>query len=107
MLSPRGYDPLYALMIFSHRILRYASPALHVVALATSLALVTTGRLYAVAAGIQLMILGAAALAPILPVRPLLIARYYTLMTASVAAGFWDWLTKGTPPGWEPVEEVR
>ena len=24
MLSPRGYDPLYALMIFSHRVLRYA-----------------------------------------------------------------------------------
>ena len=23
MLSPRGYDPLYALMIFSHRLLRY------------------------------------------------------------------------------------
>ncbi len=30
MLSPRGYDPLYALMIFSHRVLRYATavPAL-------------------------------------------------------------------------------
>ncbi len=26
MLSPRGYDPLYALMIFSHRVLRYLSP---------------------------------------------------------------------------------
>ena len=33
MLSPRGYDPLYALMIFSHRILRYASPLLHLTAL--------------------------------------------------------------------------
>ncbi len=30
LLSPRGYDPLYALMIASHRLLRYASPALHV-----------------------------------------------------------------------------
>ena len=33
MLSPRGYDPLYALMIVSHRLLRYASPFLHVIAL--------------------------------------------------------------------------
>jgi cellulose synthase/poly-beta-1,6-N-acetylglucosamine synthase-like glycosyltransferase len=29
MLSPRGYPPLYALMIASHRVLRYASPLLH------------------------------------------------------------------------------
>ena len=29
MLSPRGYRPLYALMIVSHRLLRYASPFLH------------------------------------------------------------------------------
>jgi hypothetical protein len=97
---------LYALMIFSHRILRYVSPALHAVALATSLALVRTRRPYAVAAGAQVMVLGAAAVAPIAPARPLLIARHYILMTASVAAGFWDWLTKGTPPGWEPAEDV-
>jgi glycosyltransferase involved in cell wall biosynthesis len=107
MLSPRGYDPVYAVMIFSHRILRYLSPALHLAALATSLALVTTSRLYAVAAAIQVTVLGGAAVAPIFPARPLLIARHYILMTASVAAGFWDWLTKGTPPGWEPAEDVR
>ena len=33
MLSPRGYDPLYAFMIVSHRILRYVTPFLHVIAL--------------------------------------------------------------------------
>ena len=33
LLSPRGYGPLYALMIVSHRVLRYASPALHVLAI--------------------------------------------------------------------------
>ncbi len=107
MLSPRGYDPLYAVMIFSHRILRYLSPALHSVALATSFALVPVSPLYAVAAGIQVTVLGAAAVAPVLPARPTLIARHYVLMTASVAAGLWDWLTKGTPPGWEPAEDVR
>ena len=34
LLSPRGYGPLYGLMIVSHRVLRYASPALHVLAVA-------------------------------------------------------------------------
>ena len=43
MLSPRGYPPGYALMIFSHRVLRYASPALHVIALAANIALVALG----------------------------------------------------------------
>src|SRR4029078_4253465 len=31
LLDPRGYPPLYALMILSHRVLRYASPLLHLV----------------------------------------------------------------------------
>ena len=34
MLSPRGYGPIYAFEIASHRGLRYASPLLHLVALA-------------------------------------------------------------------------
>ena len=33
MLDPRGYGPLYALEIYSHRALRYATPFLHVIAL--------------------------------------------------------------------------
>ena len=37
MLSPRGYDPIYALMIFSHRVLRYLSPFLHPIALGPTL----------------------------------------------------------------------
>ena len=28
MLGPRGYPPLYAWMLFSHRLLRYSAPAL-------------------------------------------------------------------------------
>jgi len=107
MLSPRGYDPLYALMIVSHRLLRYASPFLHVIALVTSLALLGHGWVYAVAAGLQLALLLAALLAGALPARPLLIARYYVLTTASLAAGLWDWLAHGTHAGWEPAEGTR
>jgi glycosyltransferase involved in cell wall biosynthesis len=107
MLSPRGYDPLYALMIFSHRLLRYSSPFLHLVALATSIALIGSGWVYVVAVAIQVAVLLAALLAGVLPWRPLLVARYYVLTTASLAAGLWDWLAHGTSAGWEPAEGTR
>jgi glycosyltransferase involved in cell wall biosynthesis len=107
MLSPRGYDPLYALMIVSHRILRYISPFLHLIALGTSIALLGQGVIYQVALGIQLAVLVAALLARVVPARPFLLARYYVLTTASLAAGLWDWLTHGTPAGWEPAEGTR
>ena len=107
MLSPRGYGPMYAFMIFSHRLLRYLSPFLHLVALGTSVALLGHGWVYAVALGLQLALLLAAFLAGVVPSRPLLIARYYVLTTASLVAGLWDWLTRGTPVGWEPAEGTR
>jgi cellulose synthase/poly-beta-1,6-N-acetylglucosamine synthase-like glycosyltransferase len=107
MLSPRGYTPVYAFMIFSHRIVRYASPLLHLVALGTSIALIGHGWIYAVAVAIQGAVLIGALLAAAAPLRPLLVARYYVLTTASLAAGLWDWLRHGTPAGWEPAEGTR
>jgi hypothetical protein len=107
MLSPRGYDPVYALMIVSHRLLRYASPFLHLAVLLTSIALLGDGWLYALALGLQLAVLLAALLAGAIPARPFLIARYYVLTTASLAAGLWDWLAHGTHAGWEPAEGTR
>jgi cellulose synthase/poly-beta-1,6-N-acetylglucosamine synthase-like glycosyltransferase len=109
MLSPRGYPPGYAVMIFSHRLLRYATPGLHALALAANIALVSLGAgpLYVVTLALQLALLAAAALAGVLRVRPLLIARYYVLTTASPAAGLWDWLRHGTPPSWEAAEGTR
>jgi len=107
MLSPRGYDPLYALMIFSHRILRYSSPLLHVVALGTSIALLGQSWIYVVVVAIQGAVLLAALAASVVPARLLLVARYYVLTTASLAAGLWDWLRHGTAAGWEPAEGTR
>ena len=107
LLSPRGYDPLYALMIFSHRVLRYLSPFLHLLALGTSIALLGDGWVYAVAVALQAAVLVAALLAPVVPARPLLVARYYVLTMASLAAGLWDWLAHGTASGWEPAEGTR
>ena len=112
MLSPRGYPPLYALMIFSHRLLRYLTPALHTLALAANIALLALGAgsaqpLYAVTLALQLGLLLAALLAGALGVRPLLIARYYVLTTASPAAGLWDWLRHGTSASWEAAQGTR
>jgi glycosyltransferase involved in cell wall biosynthesis len=109
MLSPRGYPPGYALMILSHRLLRYATAALHVLALAVNIALVArgTGVLYVVTLDLQLALLLAASLAGTVRVRPLLIARYYVLTTASLAAGFWDWRRHGTDASWEVAEGTR
>jgi cellulose synthase/poly-beta-1,6-N-acetylglucosamine synthase-like glycosyltransferase len=107
MLSPRGYDPLYAVMIASHRPLRYATPFLHLIALGTSIALLGHGWVYAVAVALQLAVLTAALLGRIVPVRLFLIARYYVLTTAALAAGLWDWVRRGAPAMWEPAEGTR
>jgi cellulose synthase/poly-beta-1,6-N-acetylglucosamine synthase-like glycosyltransferase len=107
MLAPRGYRPLYAFEIASHRVLRYASPFLHLVALATNAALLGVSALYVVTLALQLALLAAAALAGPFPARPLLLARYYVLVTASIAAGLWDRIRLGTPGAWEKAEGTR
>jgi hypothetical protein len=94
-------------MIVSHRILRYLTPFLHVLVFVLNLVLLGQGWVYVVALAIQLAVLVAAALATVVPVRLLLVARYYVLTTASLAAGLWDWLVHGTSAGWEPAEGTR
>ncbi len=109
MLSMRGYPPGYALMVISHRLLRYSSPGLHATALICNIALVALGAgvVYTVTLVLQLALLAAAALAGALPLRAFLIARYYVFTTASCAAGLWDWLRHGTSASWEAAEGTR
>jgi hypothetical protein len=109
MLSPRGYPPLYALMIFSHRLLRYATPALHAIVLAANLALVLDGYglPYNLTLYLQGLLLLGAALAGVLPFPLLRLVRYYVLTTASPAAGFYDWLRHGTTAWWDVAEGTR
>jgi hypothetical protein len=94
-------------MIFSHRALRYAAPFLHLAALGSSFALLRRGRVYALGAGAQVALLGAGFAGGRIRSRPLLVARYYVLTTASLAAGLWDWLASGTTAGWEPAQGTR
>jgi cellulose synthase/poly-beta-1,6-N-acetylglucosamine synthase-like glycosyltransferase len=107
LLSPKGYGPLYALMIVSHRALRYAMPFLHLLALLTNLLLLTTSPLYAVTLALQCLLVGAAVLARWIPWRGFLLARWYVLTQAALALGLWDWLRHGTEAGWSPPEGTR
>jgi hypothetical protein len=107
LLSPRGYPPLYALMVLSHRVLRYASPLLHVAAAGATLALLRRGRAYRAAALAQAGLLAAAAAGDRIRLRPALVARYYVATTAALAAGLYDHLRHGTPAGWEAAEGTR
>jgi cellulose synthase/poly-beta-1,6-N-acetylglucosamine synthase-like glycosyltransferase len=109
MLSPRGYTLGYALMIFSHRLLRYSSPVLHLLALAANIALVAggSGLPYNLILYFQGLFLLFAALAGVVPFPLPRLARYYVLTTASVAAGLWDWLLHGTSASWDAAEGTR
>jgi cellulose synthase/poly-beta-1,6-N-acetylglucosamine synthase-like glycosyltransferase len=107
MLSPRGYGPAYTFEILSHRALRYLSPILHLIALGTNLALLGHGLLYQITLAVQLALLAAAALAPVIPLRAFQIARYYVTVTAASAAGLWDYLRRGVPRTWEKAAGTR
>lgn len=107
MLAPRGYSPLYALELASHRLLRYLTPFLHLIALVANLALLGEGWVYAATLTLQLALLGAALLGRWLALGPLRVARYYTMTTASIAAGLWDRARQGPPGAWEKAAGTR
>ena len=95
LLDPRGYSPAYALEIYSHRLLRYASPFLHAAAFLGCLASLRSGRIYRLAL-LAHAAFGGTALAggPGAP-RPFLLARYYAAVTVSSALGLWTGCATG------------
>jgi cellulose synthase/poly-beta-1,6-N-acetylglucosamine synthase-like glycosyltransferase len=107
MVSPRGYPPLYAFEIFSHRLLRYLSPLLHLVALLANVVLLDDGPLYVLTFALQLALIAAAVLGRFWPLAPFRVARYYAMTTASIAAGLWDRLRHGAGGRWEKAEGTR
>jgi cellulose synthase/poly-beta-1,6-N-acetylglucosamine synthase-like glycosyltransferase len=91
----RRLPPAYVVSMLSHRVLRYGSGVLHVVLLATSVALAPTGWPYALALLGQLALLAAfAAKVPL--------ARYYVYVTWATAQALWNYLRRGVPAAWEP-----
>jgi cellulose synthase/poly-beta-1,6-N-acetylglucosamine synthase-like glycosyltransferase len=96
----RGLRPLYLVEVLSHRHLRYASGLLHIVLLASSIALVGHGVVYAVALGLQLGVLAAALFGVGLP-------RYYVLVTWATVVALWNYLRRGVASTWEVAEGTR
>ena len=94
----RRLGPVYLLEIVSHRLLRYASGILHVLLLATSIALVSQGWLYVLVLAAQLALL----LAALVGVG---IARYYVLVSWATNVALWNYLRRGVPASWEPARE--
>jgi cellulose synthase/poly-beta-1,6-N-acetylglucosamine synthase-like glycosyltransferase len=96
----RRLGPLYLLEIVSHRLLRYGSGILHVLLLATSLALVTQGWIYAAVLAAQLLLFAGAA-------AGVAIARYYVLVSLATLVALWNYLRRGVPATWELAEGPR
>ena len=111
LLDPRGFPPAYVLMLLGHRWLRYASPFLHLALLAATVRL-NAGHpargcpVHRLALAGQSALLAAAIAGPRAG-RAGLIARYYTLTTASIAAGLHDHLRYGTAAGWDAPQGTR
>ena len=96
----RRLPPVYLLEVVSHRVLRYASGLLHLVLLGSSLALVGTGLVYALALAAQIAFLGAVA-------AGVPIARYYALVTWATVRALVNYLRRGVPATWEAAEGTR
>ena len=96
----RRLGPTYLLEIVSHRHLRYASGLLHLILLASSIALVRAGLVYDIVLAAQLLLLLAAALG-------VGIARYYVLVTWATVVSLVRYLRFGVPAVWAKAEGTR
>jgi cellulose synthase/poly-beta-1,6-N-acetylglucosamine synthase-like glycosyltransferase len=96
----RRLRPVYAVEIVSHRHLRYASGVLHLLLLATNIALLGQDPVYAVLLGIQLGVVLAALFGVGLP-------RYYVLVTWATVVSLWNYARRGVPATWEPAAGTR
>jgi cellulose synthase/poly-beta-1,6-N-acetylglucosamine synthase-like glycosyltransferase len=108
MLVPRGYSPLFAFELFSHRLLRYATPFLHVLVFLANLVLLGSGWFYYLTLIAQLALLGIAALSARLPDDVVVrVCRYYVLTQAAIVLGLWDRMRHGSGGRWEKAAGTR
>jgi glycosyltransferase involved in cell wall biosynthesis len=95
----RRLGPMHVLALLSHRHLRYASGALHLVLLASSARLLGGGRVYRGAFAAQTALLLAA-------LRPGL-ARYYVVVTWATVPALLNYFRVGVSPVWEKAAGSR
>ncbi len=111
MLDLRGQPPRYALMLVSHRWLRYFAPALHLWLAVRSLYAAPRSAVARVLVVQQLAVIAGAAAAgsaPDGPVRKFArLCRYYLATQTAIALGLRDHLVDGTEAAWTPPEGTR
>jgi cellulose synthase/poly-beta-1,6-N-acetylglucosamine synthase-like glycosyltransferase len=96
----RRLGPSHLLAILSHRHLRYASGLLHLLLLASSLALLRAGPVYRAAFAAQVLLVITAAARPG-------IARYYVVVTWATVPSLIRYGRLGVSPVWEKAEGSR
>ncbi|MGI8631199.1 MAG: glycosyltransferase [Solirubrobacterales bacterium] len=109
--DPRGLGSRHVFAVFSHRLLRYASPFAHLAVLLAAGHLLAHRPGSRTLAGVTVAghaTLAAAALAgrPGAPL-PLALARYYVGVTAAPALGLWDVARHPIPATWDSPEGTR
>ena len=95
----RRLGPTHMVALVSHRHLRYASGALHLIMLGASSRLLGAGRVYRGAFAAQAALLLAA-------LRPG-IARYYVVVTWATVPALLNYFREGVSPVWEKAEGSR
>jgi glycosyltransferase involved in cell wall biosynthesis len=104
----RALPPVYLVEMVSHRHLRYASGMLHLVLLASNLALVGRGPVYrATFAGQAVLLALAAAGRQRLRVPGAALAYYYGLVTWATVAALARYLQHGVPAVWDKPAGTR
>ena len=111
LLDLRGQSPKYALMLVSHRWLRYAAPLLHGWLGFSSVRAVRRSKVARLLVAAQALLLAAAARPERVPAGPArklaLVARYYVATNTAIALGLRDHLVDGTQAAWTPPEGTR
>ena len=104
----RGGGPLYLFQMISHRALRYASGLLHLVLLATSIALVGRGAVYAAVLAVQALWLALAVAGRYrLPIPGAAVSYYYLAVTSATIAGLVRCVRSGAPAIWAKAPGTR
>lgn len=111
MLDLRGLPRRYAVMLVSHRWLRYGGPGLHLWLAVRSVPAARRSPTARLLVAGQAALLALAARPDELPRGPLrklaLIARYYLGTNLAIALGLRDHLIEGTEAAWTPPEGTR
>ena len=104
----RRVGPVYFVELVSHRLLRYASGILHVLLLATSIALVGQGWIYQLVFALQLLWLALALAGRLrVPIPGAGLAYYYLVVTWATLAGLARYVRFGPPLLWDRIEGTR